>query len=181
MMANERVVTINEKVERTISSQKLSRDVALVRLGDREVRVELGVRVGAMQMARIDGKPVAFAWDRDDAGLRLTVAGAVYSVTLVDAMTKRLRDRKQAAGGASDWKVKVPMPGTVLAVRVEVGDVVEKGQVLCILEAMKMQNEIRAEQAGVVKALAVQAGKSVARNDLLFLVGVASEPRSSRA
>jgi glutaconyl-CoA decarboxylase len=69
-----------------------------------------------------------------------------------------------SAGSAS---IKAPMPGTVMSFKVTVGQSVQKGDVLLILEAMKMENEIVATQAGKVSALRVPVGASVNTNDPL--------------
>lgn len=73
--------------------------------------------------------------------------------------------KPQAVQGGED--VKAPMPGAILSVSVKQGDAVKKGQVLLILEAMKMENEILAPRDGVVAALAVQAGQTVETGALL--------------
>ncbi len=71
----------------------------------------------------------------------------------------------QAVPGGED--IKAPMPGTILSLGVKQGDQVKKGQVLLILEAMKMENEILAPRDGKVAALAVQAGQTVETGALL--------------
>ena len=70
-----------------------------------------------------------------------------------------------AAAGAT--KVTSPMPGTILAVKVSVGQQVKKGDVICVLEAMKMENDIPAPADGVIASINVQKGASVAANDIL--------------
>lgn len=70
-----------------------------------------------------------------------------------------------SASGAN--KVVAPMPGTILDVKVSVGQAVKKGDVICVLEAMKMENDIPAPCDGVVASVNVQKGASVAANDLL--------------
>ena len=70
-----------------------------------------------------------------------------------------------AAGGAT--KVSAPMPGTILAVKVSVGQQVKKGDVICVLEAMKMENDIPAPQDGVIASINVQKGASVNAGDVL--------------
>lgn len=70
-----------------------------------------------------------------------------------------------APAGASS--VKAPMPGTILGIKVAPGQAVKKGQVLLILEAMKMENEICAGGDGTVAAVRVQAGQSVNTGDPL--------------
>jgi biotin carboxyl carrier protein len=70
------------------------------------------------------------------------------------------------AGG----NVIAPMPGTVLQVAVNIGDSVKKGQVLLVLEAMKMENEIMAPTEGVVRELNVNQGVSVNAGDILVVL-----------
>ena len=62
------------------------------------------------------------------------------------------------------------MPGTILAVNVKVGETVKKGQVLCILEAMKMENEIMAPGEAVVASIEVSAGDSVNTGQVLIVL-----------
>ena len=73
----------------------------------------------------------------------------------------------KAAPVAGGKPVNAPMPGNILAVNVKVGDKVEKGAVLCILEAMKMENEIMAPEAGTVAAINVTKGATVQSGDVL--------------
>ena len=70
-----------------------------------------------------------------------------------------------AAAGATS--VTAPMPGTILDVKVSVGQSVKKGDVICVLEAMKMENDIPAPADGVSASINVQKGASVAANDIL--------------
>jgi glutaconyl-CoA/methylmalonyl-CoA decarboxylase subunit gamma len=71
-----------------------------------------------------------------------------------------------AAPSAND--IRAPMPGTILNVRVKVGDQVNSGQELCFLEAMKMKNAIRANRAGTIASVEVSEGQSVAHGQVLF-------------
>jgi glutaconyl-CoA decarboxylase len=64
-------------------------------------------------------------------------------------------------------EIIAPLPGTILSIQVNVGQKVEAGQVLCVLEAMKMKNPIRATDAGTVAEVAIEAGQTVAYGDLL--------------
>ncbi|GAB6106770.1 biotin/lipoyl-containing protein [Fusibacter bizertensis] len=67
--------------------------------------------------------------------------------------------------------VASPMPGTILDIKVNVGDTVANGTVLVILEAMKMENEIMAPVAGTVKSISVAKGASVNSGDVLVVIG----------
>jgi acetyl-CoA/propionyl-CoA carboxylase biotin carboxyl carrier protein len=77
------------------------------------------------------------------------------------ALRRRERVRQGGAGGAGRDAVVSPMQGTVLAVPVADGDEVEAGQVICVVEAMKMENEVHAHRAGTVRRLSVEPGQQV--------------------
>ncbi len=70
--------------------------------------------------------------------------------------------------------VRAPMPGKILSVRVRVGDAVSEGDTLCTLEAMKMEMPISSTVTGIVRAVHVQVGASVAHDDALVTVGQAA-------
>ena len=118
----------------------------------------------------------------DGAALRARLStveldGRRYEVkTLVPepphAELARRRRERAAAGGHGGVKdaVVTPMQGTVLAVEVAEGDEVEAGQVICIVEAMKMENEIAAHRSGVVTELAVKPGQAVTHGQVLCVV-----------
>ncbi len=75
-----------------------------------------------------------------------------------------------AAPTAGDNVIVAPMPGTILSVEVSEGSAVKKGQVLVMLEAMKMENEIMAPADGVVKQVSVTKGASVDTGDVLVVM-----------
>jgi acetyl-CoA/propionyl-CoA carboxylase biotin carboxyl carrier protein len=83
---------------------------------------------------------------------------------------RRERSRGRGAAGAGRDAVISPMQGTVLAVEVAEGDEVEAGQVLCIVEAMKMENEVHAHRAGRVTDLSVVAGQAVKTGQIICVV-----------
>lgn len=77
---------------------------------------------------------------------------------------------KAAAAGAGSGTVAVPMQGTIVKVLVAEGDAVEIGQTVCVLEAMKMENNVNAEKAGVVKEVRVAPGESVGPGDVIAVI-----------
>ena len=72
-----------------------------------------------------------------------------------------------ASGAKGGVSVTAPMPGNILAVKVSVGQSVKKGETICVLEAMKMENDIPAPQDGVIASINIQKGASVAAGDVL--------------
>jgi biotin carboxyl carrier protein len=88
-----------------------------------------------------------------------------------DEREKRLR---AAAGGgvaeSGEFHLKAPMPGLVVTIPVEEGQQVKKGQVLLILESMKMQNELKSPRDGTVNRIKVKAGESVEQKQPLLSV-----------
>lgn len=90
------------------------------------------------------------------------------SVTPTSAAPSRPAAAPAVAGAG--YTVKSPLPGTVLAVKVAVGDKVAVGQTLVVLEAMKMENNIDADRTGVVKAVSVQQGATVMEGDSLIVI-----------
>ena len=75
-------------------------------------------------------------------------------------------------GAAGSGQVTVPMQGTIVKVLVEAGEVVEVGQTICVLEAMKMENNINAEAAGTVAEVRVKPGDTVSAGDVVAIVSV---------
>lgn len=73
----------------------------------------------------------------------------------------------KASSAAGANAVSAPMPGTILDVKVSVGQSVKKGDVICVLEAMKMENDIPAPCDGVIASVNVQKGASVSANDVI--------------
>ncbi len=85
----------------------------------------------------------------------------------VQARARKPSTQKQAVEGA----VTAPMTGKIIAVKVKKGDQVKQGQVLCVIEAMKMENEINAPKAGVVQEINVSEGSPVSEGEVLLVIG----------
>jgi acetyl-CoA/propionyl-CoA carboxylase, biotin carboxylase, biotin carboxyl carrier protein len=86
------------------------------------------------------------------------------------ARRRRDRDAEQGHHGAARDAIVTPMQGTVLAVEVGDGDEVKAGQIVCVVEAMKMENEIRSPRAGTVSGLSVEPGQAVTTGQVICLV-----------
>jgi acetyl-CoA/propionyl-CoA carboxylase, biotin carboxylase, biotin carboxyl carrier protein len=106
------------------------------------------------------------------------VEGRRFELTVVEQeppwadLGRRRRERRRAGGahGGGRDAVVSPMQGTVLAVEVSDGDEVSAGQVLCIVEAMKMENEVHAHRDGVVRELSVAPGQPVTTGQVICVV-----------
>ena len=94
-----------------------------------------------------------------------------FSVQVEDERTRKLNaGRRPAALPDGEFAVKAPIPGLVVKVLAEEGDEVDEGQSLLILEAMKMENELRSPKAGVVKKIEVTPGQRVEQNSILIVL-----------
>jgi acetyl-CoA/propionyl-CoA carboxylase biotin carboxyl carrier protein len=103
--------------------------------------------------------------------VKMWVPDAPVAVT-AGAPAKRA-PRKAAAGagaGSGSGDVTVPMQGTIVKVLVEVGQAVEAGQAVVVLEAMKMENQIQAEKSGTVKEIKVAPGATVGAGDIVVVI-----------
>jgi acetyl-CoA/propionyl-CoA carboxylase, biotin carboxylase, biotin carboxyl carrier protein len=104
--------------------------------------------------------------------VRMWVPDVPIAVAAGGATQPRPRRVAAAAGAAAvgSGQVTVPMQGTIVKVLVEVGQQVEAGQALCVLEAMKMENNIAADKAGTIAEVRVEAGQSVGTGDVVVVI-----------
>jgi biotin carboxyl carrier protein len=152
--------------------------------------VEL-TRAGAALEVKVDGKPIAVdAMLAERDVLSLLVDGRSYDIkrehTAANehvivrgiSFTSEVRDprsfraRQAAAAGSTDGPKKLvsPMPGKVVRVLAPAGTKVEAGQGVIVVEAMKMQNEIKSPKAGTVQKIAAQEGSAVNAGEVLAIV-----------
>ena len=142
------------------------------------VRVD-GVAVHA-RLAELPGTPivlltvesevhrVAVARGDTRGKYSLSLAGRRYSVEALDERTRAIRELSEAtAAPAGPAPLIAPMPGLIVRVNVAAGDAVRAGQGLVVMEAMKMENELRASAAGVVKSVRAMPGTAVERGAVL--------------
>ena len=105
----------------------------------------------------VNGTAYAVAVEEVGAGAATAPAAVTPAAPAASAAPKAAAP----AGGAGSVKVNAPMPGKVLSVKASVGQSVSKGDIILILEAMKMENEIVAPQDGTIASIDVQEGASV--------------------
>ena len=156
------VVTIDEHVQRVSMARTgagWSLLVGDVRSGDAGSRRSYDVRVQRVSPAAVT----------------VHVDGVAVPVSLPEGRASTSR-RARAGGRSGESQVVAPMPGRVVSVLVEPGDDVVERQAVVVLEAMKMQNEVRAARSGVVAEVRVASGAAVEAGAVLVVIG---EPRAS--
>jgi pyruvate carboxylase subunit B len=147
----------DERIEIDLSAES-AHEWTQIRPGDYLLRV--GTRTFTIDSIRVADDQVHFRFD-----------SVPYSLPYLDeqaAMLEKLGFRKTASASKGD--LKAPMPGRIISVHVNVGDVVSSGQRLIVLEAMKMENELRSIVDGTVSAIHAQPGQSVEKNIVLIEV-----------
>jgi acetyl-CoA/propionyl-CoA carboxylase biotin carboxyl carrier protein len=128
----------------------------------------------------LTGTPTAAAVSSDGAVRpqvrTVEVEGRRFAVTVLEPepawaeLARQRRRRTDESGGGGREALTSPMQGTVLAVHVAEGDEVSNGQLICIIEAMKMENEVHAHRAGTVRQLSVAAGEPVTSGQVICTV-----------
>lgn len=121
----------------------------------------------------LDGLAIPLGLDgHGPGGWRLVHEGTLHEVRVEDERTRELRARAPIpAGAGGPALLKAPMPGLVVRVLVHDGEHVAAGAGLVVLEAMKMENELKAPRAGLVGGLRVAAGQTVEKGAVLLEVG----------
>ena len=118
----------------------------------------------------IDGEEFSVEIETDGDKYLATIDGQTFSFSIPDA--KNNAPRKRGSGGKRkrSGTVSASMPGKVVTVEVQVGDKVQEGQTILILEAMKMETEVNAPKSGSVSRVFVNEGDTVEVGDLLFAI-----------
>ena len=104
-------------------------------------------------------------------GYRVTLGSNTYDVQVTDERTLRLNaGRSQLSKPTGERFIKAPIPGLIVKIMVQEGEEITTNQPVIILEAMKMENELRAQRDGVVKEILIDVGKSVEQGAELILI-----------
>lgn len=161
-----------------------------VTLGDRTIEVDLtgptpvvdGVPVADAELAALPGTPVRHllaegvsyemtAQPGDRRGRwRIALGGSRFEVDAVDERTRAIREMTGGGEAEAVKSVNAPMPGLVVRLLVEPGEAVRAGQGLVIVEAMKMENELKAPADGTVARIEVQPGQTVDKGAALVVL-----------
>jgi biotin carboxyl carrier protein len=164
-------VTIGEKV----MSVELRRagDQVFARVNDgAEQSVQLQQVHGPLRTLVVGERRVELlaAVQKDDA-VRLTIGGVEYQAEALDDAHARLASVTGArATGHARRELKAPMPGLLVKILCQVGDTIEPGQPLAVLQAMKMENELSLPRGGTVTSIGAAAGQTVEQGQVLVVV-----------
>ncbi len=131
------------------------------------------LQVGALGLYSllIDSQSMELVVEETRQGYRVTFGSHTFDVQVADERQLKLAGRRgdlDAAGG--EIQVKAPIPGLVVRVLVRTGDAIKSGQPLVILEAMKMENELRAVREGTVGDVRVKPGERVEQGAVLLVI-----------
>ena len=143
------------------SSQRMDSEVTVQINGEtiRAVVPETDLPIDQLGWIIVDGRPHEIVIDSELSWIKAGGGLHVLEVRDLEAPVTR--------PVSLDSRIKAPIPGVIKAVFVKLGDAVEAGQPLLVLEAMKMENEIHATKPGTVSQLAVMAGQKVTLNEVL--------------
>jgi biotin carboxyl carrier protein len=167
---------MRHELSATLGGREVSITVERGRDGQWRIQVEGGparpvdaveIRPGTWSLL-VDGRSIVVDVDRRAGGTALLVGGEEVRLELSDARRTRLAKAVGGRATARGELVRAPIAGKVVKVLVAAGAEVIAGQGVAVLEAMKMENEIRADRGGSVETIHVQPGQSVDNGELLL-------------
>lgn len=126
---------------------------------------------GALYSMLTDDNSYEVLVEEIENNVEVILRGRLYNATVMDERAMLLAETRGELGGEhGEVAVKAPMPGLIVAVTVDEGMAVTKGQTVIILESMKMQNELKAPKDGTVQRIHVAHGQSVEQNKPLLTI-----------
>jgi len=146
-----------------------------------EHHIRFGKEILEVDLAAVSGQPLyslivngesyeGYVYP-EERGWQVLLLGRAYSIIIEDEREKRLRSKETGSPDLGrEFIMKSPMPGLVVSVPIIEDQIIDKGQILLILESMKMQNELRAPFAGRIARLKVKAGDSVQQKQILLIL-----------
>ena len=141
-----------------------------ITVDDRQWDVDGRLTAQGIYSLIIDGVSHVADVDDHEGACVVEVGGETYTIRVEEQTRYIIRTRGGAGGGAGAQTVKAPLPGKVTHVPVSPGDAVAAGQSLIVIEAMKMENELKAAAAGTVREVRVSAGQAVNAGDVLVVI-----------
>ena len=163
-------VTVGEQVVRV--ELRRAGDQAFVRVDDGpEQAVQLQQVHGPLRSLILGERRIELLSATQDDTVRLSIGGLEYVAEVLDDAHARLASvAASRTAGHARRELKAPMPGLLVRMLCQVGDTIEAGQPLAVLQAMKMENELSLTRGGTVTAVGAQAGQTVEQGQVLVVV-----------
>jgi biotin carboxyl carrier protein len=134
-----------------------------------ERQIQLLAQIGSRLILSLDNRVFDLIVDSDEQEFTVNWKSLQYSMVLSEGHS--LRKKSKTGSVTAKGIVTAQMPGKIVAVLKEAGDPVARGEGVLVMEAMKMQNEIKAPREGILTSLPVQKNNNVNTGDLLFEIG----------
>ena len=152
------VIDVNREDEVTVDGTSYAVDIQ-------------GVGSHSLYSIIIDGKSYDVFIDEGEEDFRVVLWGGLFEVEVQDERTRRLAGLKRGpVAPVGEVLVKAPMPGVVVEVLVSEGQSVETGDIVVVLESMKMQQEFKSPRPGVIHNVRVMAGDRVDQNQIMVTI-----------
>jgi biotin carboxyl carrier protein len=139
------------------------------RLNGQEITVScVRTNQGSLSLI-VNGESYAVHCERSAESLQVALRGAIYECTVSDPRSLRTR-KKSGLADSGEQKLTASMPGKVVRIISQLGDQIRAGQGILVIEAMKMQNEVRSPKDGQLKKLLVGQGANVVAGEVLAII-----------
>jgi biotin carboxyl carrier protein len=139
-----------------------------VTIGERILDLDLITTGPSDVSVLLDGASYDLSLEKTAEGFAVVIRGDRFDVDLKDAVKGAVLGKPVPTG---PLKLSAPMPGKIVKVLVAVGDAVEPGRGVLVMEAMKMENELKASRSGTVREIKVKEGQAVEMGALLLVIG----------
>ncbi|WP_022670189.1 biotin/lipoyl-containing protein [Hippea alviniae] len=151
-----------DNVEYKVEVKELDEGKYEVIIDDKSYIVDAQLSEISVYSLIVNGKSFEVDLDYKDGIYHVYNEGDLFKIEVMDELKKRMLEKRGGAGGLEGaYTVKSEMPGKVVEVKVKVDDEVKEGDVLLILESMKMQNEIKSPKDGKVTEVFVEDGETI--------------------
>ena len=159
-----------DNVEYKVDVDEVEANKFEVTIDDKSYIIDTQLTESNVYSLIVNGESFETDVDSKDGTFNVMTEGDLFKIEVMDELKLKMLARR--GGGAAEGKqiIKSEMPGAIIDVKVKVGDEVKEGDVLLILEAMKMQNEIKSPKDGEVKEVFVKSGENINADAKMIVV-----------
>ena len=161
-----------EDIEETFNGEiinKISNNEYLIKIQDKEYHIQiLNINSGGMEFVLDNHYHSVNYLENQTAEMKIVVDGVPLTINMHTKLDEIVYKNTGGSDvGAAQINLRSQIPGKVVSIEVTVGDKVKKGDIVCVLESMKMQVSVKSHKDGEIKNLKVKEGNSVNKNDIL--------------